>query len=238
MNISKGLWQLMIVVVAFVAGAATMQVWHMHLARRDTALLATLEDSPSVWMLDMERASSPAGEQARPERPEPVAAPENSQLSKIDVPEIQTIITRSGDTFSPAEPETVAPVTLPENARTGGLAAAPAQTQAPASESKISLIEAPVEATLIKSLDEYRQFKRRARGSYPEADFNTQHVLVLESTSNLPDKVFEIIAVKDAADKRVVTYRVSVFGLDKKTNTHSVALVDKSDLPLELKQVL
>ena len=38
--------------------------------------------------------------------------------------------------------------------------------------------------------------------------------------------------------KILVTYRVNVFGLDKKINTHSAVRIAKRDLPIELKQVL
>ena len=56
--------------------------------------------------------------------------------------------------------------------------------------------------------------------------------------SNLPDKAFEIVSINEENGKRLVTYRINVFGLDKKVNTHSAKTVDKKDLPLELKQVL
>ena len=61
---------------------------------------------------------------------------------------------------------------------------------------------------------------------------------MLESASNLPDKVFEIQNVKEENGQWVVKYRVSVFGLDKKTNTHSATVIKKKNLPIVLKQVL
>ena len=53
-----------------------------------------------------------------------------------------------------------------------------------------------------------------------------------------PDKVFEIQDVVEQNGKMVVLYRVNIFGMDKKTNTHSVVRVAKRNLPVELKQVL
>ena len=91
---------------------------------------------------------------------------------------------------------------------------------------------------VIRTLEEYKQFKRRARGDYPQVDFNKQQVVVLESVSNLPDKVFEIVSAKEENGKLLVQYRVNVFGLDKKINTHSAVAVPKSQLPVEIKQVL
>ena len=237
--------QLIVCALFFIAGAAAMQVWHVHQARQDKALLDTLAETDSVFVRDMTNAAEPDGvsDTQAPQMAAKLTVP--SQLSKIDVPDVQTVLPRSGAEFMPNADEENAPTAalpvLDDSSRVAvgtaiQTATAPAQTVA--ADTKISMIEVPVEAVVIKSLDEYRDFKRRARGSYPEVDFEKQDVLVLESASNLPDKVFEIQTVADDNGKRIITYRVSVFGLDKKTNTHSVAVVDKSNLPLELKQVL
>lgn len=108
----------------------------------------------------------------------------------------------------------------------------------PEQESKVSMISVPVNYVLIKNTADYKAFKTRARGSYPAADFNKQMVVVLESQSDFPDNVFEIDSARVVDGKLVVAYRVNVFGLDKKTNTHAAVLVDKTSAPLELKQVL
>lgn len=246
MNLTKILRQLIICTVAFVAGAVCMQWWNMRQARQDKAFLGTLEETESVFVRDMTQADEADGvsDAQTPQMAAPLTVP--SQLSKIEVPDVQTVLPRSGAEFAPnSEEETKPESTLPvlditSRVAVGTTVQVPtvSSTQTAVTESKISMIEAPVEAVLIKSLEEYRDFKRRARGSYPEVDFTKEHVLVLESASNLPDKVFEIQTVADEGGKRIVTYRVSVFGLDKKTNTHSVAIVDKADVPLELKQVL
>ena len=243
MNKSSIGWMLAVGGLAFVVGVALTQGWHMYRAREDKALFDTLKESPSVWLMDMENASMPEGVTPAQEPQEAKVLTVPSQLSKIDLPEVQTVISRSGAEFTlpggeeknAANPVVVLP-TLDDTAVTGGKLAA--LTPVEAGESKISMIEAPVEVQKITSLEQYRQFKRQARGSYPEVDFAKQNILVLQSTSNLPDKVFEIQTVVDEKGKRIITYRVSVFGLNQKTNTHSVAVVDKKDLPLELKQVL
>lgn len=108
----------------------------------------------------------------------------------------------------------------------------------PESESKITMITAPVKYLLVKNAGEYKTFKTRARGGYPAVDFKKQMLVALESDSNLPDNVFEIVSAQAQDGKLVVSYRVNVFGLDKKTNTHSVLAVAKTDAPVELKQVL
>ena len=100
------------------------------------------------------------------------------------------------------------------------------------------MINAPVKARVIKSTADYKKFKQSARGEYPQVDFNKQMVVVLESDSNLPDKVFEIDDVQTQDGHLLVLYRVNIFGLDKKINTHSAKAVQKSVLPLTLKQVL
>ena len=246
MKISKWFLQLILCAGFFVAGAVCMHVWDSHQARQDRAFLDTLNDTDSLLVTDMQQATVPedATELQAPQSAQPITVP--SQLSKIDVPEVQAVFTRSGHAFEPVEEPGATPaekpdaslVKLDDSAVVGGQAQRALAAQTPQEESKISMIEAPVEALLIKSMEEYRAFKRRARGSYPEVNFAKENVLVLESAGNLPDKVFEIQTVADADGKRIVTYRVSVFGLDKKINTHSVKVIDKKDLPLELKQVL
>ena len=110
--------------------------------------------------------------------------------------------------------------------------------QRAADGSNLTLIEAPVGVKRIKTLDEYKAFKTQARGSYPTADFAKEEVVVLESVSNLPDKVFEIVDIAPEGGNLKVRYRVNVFGLDKKINTHSAQKIDKSSLPIILEQVL
>lgn len=100
------------------------------------------------------------------------------------------------------------------------------------------MLSAPVKVRLIKSTDEYKEFKKIARGKYPQVDFNKQMVVVLESDSNLPDKVFEIQDVQAKDGKLLITYRVNIFDLDSKLNTHTAKAVAKSSLSVELKQVL
>ena len=105
-------------------------------------------------------------------------------------------------------------------------------------ESKITMIVAPVKYFLVKNTDEYKDFKTRARGSYPAVDFNKQMLVVLESDSNLPDNVFEIVSAQAQDGQLLVTYRVNVLGLSKKVNSHTVIPVNKTNAPVELKQVL
>ncbi len=109
----------------------------------------------------------------------------------------------------------------------------------PAGEgSKISLIAAPVRHFVIRNTDEYKEFKRRAQGSYPTVDFAKQMLVVLESDSNLPDKVFELIAAEDKDGELLVTYRVNVFGLNEKINSHTVLAIPRTTSDVKLKQVL
>jgi len=110
--------------------------------------------------------------------------------------------------------------------------------QRAADGSNMTLIEAPVGVKRIKTLDAYKAFKTQARGSYPTADFAKEEVIVLESTSNLPDKVFEIVEIVPEGGNLKVRYRVNVLGLDKKINTHSAQKISKSSLPIILEQVL
>lgn len=109
---------------------------------------------------------------------------------------------------------------------------------AQAEDSNITLIQIPVVSKLIKTQEDYKAFKRKARGKYPDVNFNKQMVVVLESANDMPDKVFEVVEVTPQDKQLTVAYRVNIFGLDKKTTTHAVAVLDKTDKPVVLKQVL
>ena len=226
-------------VLVFAAGLGVMRLWdEKHLAVDQAASLETRpwDDAPQ---LDLSQATEPEGV-------EEVGAPgeaqlaTQSQLAEIHMPEIQTVISRTGNTYdTPDKPEDIKkPVPMGDAKYNTSPAAEPGGTQEEEQPSSIVMLSAPVEPLLIKTTAEYKEFKRRARGSYPSADFSKEQVLVLESTSNLPDKIFEIQDVQEKDGKWLVIYRVSVFGLDKKTNTHSAWVMKKKDLPLELKQVI
>lgn len=234
MNTKKNLLLAASFIVVFLGGAAVMRVWDAYRAARAENAAVPLHETDSLLSLDLRDASMPEGV-TDTEKPDYIESTVPSQLSKINVPGMETIISRSGREFAPQEEESETSETVVDLTNTADPAAA-----APAEEPKssISMINAPVAAKLITNADEYKAFKRTARGSYPKADFAKENVLVLESSSNLPDKVFEIQSVKEEEGKVVVRYRVSVFGLDKKTNTHSAVLIQKRDLPMELKQVL
>lgn len=105
-------------------------------------------------------------------------------------------------------------------------------------QSRITLIAVPVRHLIIQNTDEYKAFKRRARGDYPTVDFNKQMLVVLESDNNMPDNVFELVDAQEINGELVVSYRVNVFRLDKKLNSHTVLPVNRTQAPVHLKQVL
>ena len=155
-----------------------------------------------------------------------------SQLVRSDLPEDVVL----GGELAP-ETEKPSGVVLSDGQNTVVLnAQTPAQRAADGTN--ITMIEAPVAVKRIKTLDDYKAFKRVALGSYPTADFAKEEVLVLESQSNLPDKVFEIVSVEPDGENLKLSYRVNVFGLDQKTNTHSVQKINKTSQNIILEQVL
>ena len=245
MNFSKCILQSMIIVVSFVVGAISMQVWNHYQTKTNEVFLSSLESDSSVRLADIQQGSLPDNWIDPTEPSKEITAPTvPSQLSKINVPDVQAVISRPVRSFSSQDEEylphpSASPIFLDEEATVvvGGRRL-PAKVIEESAESKISMIDAPVESLLIKSLEEYRRFKQKARGSYPVVDFSKNNVLVLESGSNLPDKAFEIVSVNEDKGKMLVQYRINVFGLDKKTNTHNVVVVSKKNIPLELKQVL
>ena len=69
-------------------------------------------------------------------------------------------------------------------------------------------------------------------------NFNKQMVVALESASDMPDKMFEIVRVNPTEEAVEVEYRVNIFGLEQKTTTHTTAVLNKTEKPVVLKQVL
>ena len=156
-----------------------------------------------------------------------------SQLVRSDLPEDVVL---GGETTLPIA-QKPAGVVLSDGQNTVVVnAQRPAQRAADGTS--ITMIEAPVQVKRIQTLDQYKEFKRVARGSYPTADFAKEEVLVLESASNLPDKVFEIVEIVPEGENLKVRYRVNVFGLDQKTNTHSAQKMARTKANIVLEQVL
>lgn len=227
-------------ILVFLAGTVSVRVWDAYktaLAEEQAASAPSqVSDTDSLFIANMDGATTPEGVEVieEPSVVDDSAIP--SQLTKIKLEGVAQVVSRTGTVVKNKEEENDNPVQLP------GDDLVPSQTgtlqQIPATESKISMIEAPAKVKLIKSSAEYKAFKRVARGSYPAANFKEDYIVVLESTSNLPDKVFEIQDVVLQDGKMVVIYRVNIFGLDGKTNTHTAVRIAKTDLPIELKQVL
>lgn len=161
-----------------------------------------------------------------------------SQIVLTDFSEIASVAPRERDEEKEDSSASASASLALSGEETVGAAGGETPSVTPGEDSKITLLTAPVSYQLIRSSDEYKTFKTRARGSYPSVNFDKQMLVVLESDSNLPDKIFELDSASVQDGKLVVSYRVNVFGLDKKINTHTVLPVDKTDLPLELKQVL
>lgn len=189
-------------------------------------------------MMDLSKATEVEGDISLAEAEEAQQPLPESQLATMHLPDIKSIVPRTKNADK-MEEDILKTTGVPlENIIHKAPSVTQPSTEMPQEKSSISMIAAPAEVLLIKTTDEYKAFKRRARGSYPVADFSKENVLVLESASNLPDKMFEIQKVEEKNGKRFVIYRVNIFGLDKKTNTHSAVLISKQDLPIELKQVL
>lgn len=224
--------------LVFLAGSVTMRVWDSYqgsLQQNRPSVTSEAENTDSLLIVNMDEATTPEGVTEAEETPLVDDSTIPSQLSKIKLEGISQIVSKTGTSVN-GKSDDSSPVQLAGDGR----AVIPTGTaqQAPETDSKISMIEAPVQVKVIKTLADYKAFKRVARGSYPVANFAEDYVVVLESTSNLPDKVFEIQDIVSQDGKMVVLYRVNIFGLDGKINTHSAARIAKTDLPIELQQVL
>jgi len=237
---------LFIVVLSFALGAGFMRWWDMTQTQKDLAQMQAIfnaqQPADSILTADLRTAELADGvAEENGENDVPQSGTDlPSQLSPIQLEGISEV-------YGYKKPEPEEQDFSQTAKKSGGVVdLSGAENNVPAAtdnarqamSSNITMIEAPVKARIIETNEQYKEFKRSARGSYPMADFETEQVLVLESQSNLPDKVFEIAGIEPAGDKMVVLYRVNVFGLDKKTNTHSAVKMDKTDLPIVLEQVL
>ena len=232
---------LIAVVCAAVMGAVLMRVYYA--AQTVGGVPTKAQAVPMAETLDFHGAELPEGmEEAEPE--EPVNAAEiSSQLVPISLPDVVAIekpaeMSDEEQLPTQASSREVTPVDLKSGKDTVVPLTSLPQENEGDETSKISMIQAPVKFQTIKTLEGYKLFKQKARGKYPEVDFNKDMVILLESDSNLPDNMFEFVDVTPENDRLLVTYRVTVIGLNKKTNTHSVHVTKKTDKKIELKQVI
>lgn len=221
-------------VLVFLGGVAVMRVWDVYHIQQEKQPVIAHKPS-SMTFINFKNATVPDGVAVIEDDKDPIEDTASS-LVKIHVPELDYIVSKSGNTIVPEENEAEESRlhTIPDQVPTKSIG----ENSEDEMKTNISMIEVPVSARLITNSNEYKEFKKIAKGSYPETNFKEHNILVLESMSNLPDKVFEIKSVQEVNGKMLVTYRVSVFGLDKKINSHSAVLIYKRDLPIELKQVL
>ncbi len=224
------LWVLTFAAGLMCGGALT---WQWASTRQAVAVCPAA--SVDLLLAQLEDTALPAGVQEISEDNTPKSSAElPSQLVRADLPEDIVI---GGIATPKAEEEKPSGIVLSDEQNTVVVQAKkPAQRVADATN--ITMIEAPVSLKRISSLDEYKAFKQVARGSYPVADFAKEEVLVLESQSNLPDKVFEIVSITPEGETLKLRYRVNVFGLDKKVNTHSAQKISKTKANIILEQVL
>ena len=236
MKKSTILWCLVLVAVACLSSVLT----GLYYGRRSQEIVPAARD---ITLIDWEEAQLPEGlEETEPENPIVDAGNIPSQLTEIHLPGVASVRKPGEEKVSRAIPSDSKPtaVTLESvSQKVVPLGEAEKVEGAAQEDSARVMIQAPVRYRLINTLDEYKDFKRKARGSYPDVNFAASRVLVLESDSNLPDNLFEIVDVTRTDDDKVlVTYRVDIIGLNEKTNTHSVKVLKKSNREIELRQVL
>lgn len=199
--------------------------------------------APMPETLDFTQVSEPGVAAALPERTFLPQGDMPSQLNKIEgiasvAPRLET--EEDALTQTPKKEDSPVYLGMDISDKKGGLLPEDIslRRQQPGEPTSIAPIAVPVKWVLIRSVAEYKKFKERAKGSYPQVDFNKEMLVVLESDSNLPDKVFEIRSAQVKGGKLHVEYAVNVFGLDKKINSHSVKAVKKTQATVELSQVL
>ena len=247
MQKSKVMWILVVVAAALAGSALTIAFYPGRSKPKETVSASKTESLELVdfdgaqWSEDIEDTSW-VRVKSGAELP--------SQLVAINLPDVESIEKPSleeekeEDDFVTPPAATATPVhqAAPVDLQNGKERIVPMTAVVEESEgdeeSKITMIQAPVRYQVINTLEEYKKFKQKARGKYPEVDFSRSRVLVIESDSNLPDNMFELVDVTREDDHVLATYRVNVIGLNKKTNTHSVKVLRKSNLPIQLKQVL
>ena len=233
------LWGLTLL-TGMVVGGAGMRLYQAAHPSYAPAPVAAATLQPELSLAQLKNATLPSGTQeAQPAAPLQSSAQLPSQLVRSDLPQDVDVAHSGAAAAQAAMPEEEKPAGVVLSAQQDTLVLNAKQPVARASDgSNVTLIEAPVAVKRIQTLDQYKAFKTQARGSYPSADFAREEVIVLESASNLPDNVFEIVEIVPTEQNLKVLYRVNVFGLDKKTNTHSAQKIKKTSLPIILSQVL
>jgi len=218
-----------------VCGGGVVALWNNAHTPVIASRCVTRDPGTQLLLAQLEEAGLPENMQEVAADNTPKSSAElPSQLVRSDLP---ADVVLGGEGTTPATETKPSGVVLSDGQNTVILnAQRPAQHATDGTS--ITMIEAPVSLKRIKTLNDYKAFKRTALGSYPAADFTKEEVIVLESQSNLPDKVFEIVSIEPDGETLKLRYRVNVFGLDKKTNTHSAQKISKTSQNIILEQVL
>ena len=102
MKTSSFFLRLVLGVLVFLAGAASMRIWdHYHLA--PAHMPVEVAPLSAVFEMDMSQAQMPQGvEDAQAEAHKLVPA-HHSQIAKVNLPDVQAIIPRSGNAYETEE---------------------------------------------------------------------------------------------------------------------------------------
>jgi|GEM_PF-6270522 len=101
------------------------------------------------------------------------------------------------------------------------------------------LPSAPVSAKVFSDGRSYAAFRASHPGSrLPDADFSRQMVVMLVSTSDFPNRIFQAVEARETKGKLVVQYRVNAFAAAQDEDDYYSAIAAmKSKLPVELRQI-
>ena len=151
-----------VLALMFCAGIAAVRIWDAW--RTPTpAEPVRMPGSESLLIVDMKGAAEPEGvvDVSEPEYVDDSQVP--SQLTKIKVQGLARVVSRSGDEIdAPSEEEPRQPVVLGDVDHTAvPSATAPVKMDPSAEKSNMSMIDAPVQVRVIKSLDDYKKFKQK-----------------------------------------------------------------------------
>jgi len=238
---------LFLMIVSFLAGAVCMRLIDGARAGALAEDTASELDSASLVTIDLKDGQLPEGtyeaeqaadvQSAEKMPPSQIADVTLEGFQGIYVPEKETQDTNEMLSQMALPPQKAEPVVL---ATTSTAVNALPTARVPVEDSDDNstlLVQLPVSVKIIKTQNEYKEFKRTARGKYPDVNFKKEMLVVLLSESNMPDNMLEIVKVTPSEGEIEVSYRVNIFGLDQKTNTHSVAATEKSNKNVVLKQV-
>ncbi len=104
-------------------------------------------------------------------------------------------------------------------------------------DSRITMLQLPVDFLVIKDVKSYEKFLQENEGSYPKVDFSKNEIAIVLSAGKFSDTFFEIVKTEASDTEIKIFYRVNLMSKNKDKEQKNYILIDNTNLPVNFIQV-